>query len=150
VLIPTKAVTDSDLIPATRSDAMPAAIGAKRRWRCYGAGSGRHRSTGIYFRLHLLFLSFFENKARRRRGGNVGNPALLPDFQARWEEWKTRFLSFPRFPRGVISTALLISSSSERSDAAIGSLFLSSFLAFFFVLGQNLTLTLKNLAARMP
>ena len=31
-----------------------------------------------------------------------------PDFQARWKEWKTRFgfLSFPRFPRGVISTAL--------------------------------------------
>jgi len=31
----------------------------------------------------------------------------LPDFQARWKEWETRFgfLSFPRFPRGGISTA---------------------------------------------
>jgi len=43
----------------------------------------------------------------------------LPDFQARWEEWKTRFwfLSFPRFPRGVISTALSLSEFSERSAA---------------------------------
>src|SRR2546430_3396919 len=42
---------------------------------------------------------------------------LLPDFQARWKEWKTRFgfLSFPRFPRGVISTAL--SSRHPRSEA---------------------------------
>ncbi len=49
---------------------------------------------------------------------------LLPDFQARWKEWKTRFwfLSFPRFPRGVISTALFLSSSSERSDAGYCSL----------------------------
>jgi len=31
---------------------------------------------------------------------------LLPDFQARWKELKARFLSFPRFPPGGISTAL--------------------------------------------
>ena len=44
---------------------------------------------------------------------------FLPDFQARWKEWKTRsgFLSFPRFPRGVISTALFLSAFSERRDA---------------------------------
>jgi hypothetical protein len=32
---------------------------------------------------------------------------FLPGFQARWKEWETRFgfWSFPRFPRGVISTA---------------------------------------------
>src|SRR5215472_13451434 len=51
-----------------------------------------------------------------------GNPAplFLPDFPARWREWKTRFwvLSFPRFPRGVISTALFTLQFSERSDAA--------------------------------
>jgi hypothetical protein len=47
-----------------------------------------------------------------------GNPACFsPDFQARWKEWETRCLSFPRFPRGGISTALLISPFSERSDA---------------------------------
>jgi len=59
---------------------------------------------------------------RRRRGGNVGirRFCFLPDFQARWKEWKTRFgfLSFPRFPRGVISTALFIFQLPERSDAA--------------------------------
>ena len=45
---------------------------------------------------------------RRRRCGNVGIRRFLPDFQARWKGWKTRFgfLSFPRFPRGVISTAI--------------------------------------------
>ncbi len=33
VLIPMKVVSDSDLIPVTRSDAMPVTVGAKRRWR---------------------------------------------------------------------------------------------------------------------
>ncbi len=37
LLIPMKAITDSDLIPVTRSDAMPAVFGAKRRWRRYSA-----------------------------------------------------------------------------------------------------------------
>jgi hypothetical protein len=37
LLIPTKGVTDSDLIPATRSDAKAVTLGAKRRWHCYGA-----------------------------------------------------------------------------------------------------------------
>ena len=37
VLIPMKAVSDSDLIPVTRSDAMPVKIGAQRRWRPYRA-----------------------------------------------------------------------------------------------------------------
>ncbi len=32
VLIPMKVVSDSDLIPVTRSDAMPVMIGAQRRW----------------------------------------------------------------------------------------------------------------------
>jgi hypothetical protein len=32
MLIPMKAVTDSDLIPGSDSDAMPVTIGAKRRW----------------------------------------------------------------------------------------------------------------------
>ena len=55
LLIPMKVDSDSDLIPATRSDGIPAAIGAKRRWRYYRAGSGRHRSTGIHLGLHLWF-----------------------------------------------------------------------------------------------
>jgi hypothetical protein len=37
LLIPTKVDTDSDLIPVTRSDVKPITIGAKRRWRSYGA-----------------------------------------------------------------------------------------------------------------
>jgi hypothetical protein len=37
LLIPVKAITDSDLIPITCSDAMPIRVGAKRRWRSYGA-----------------------------------------------------------------------------------------------------------------
>jgi len=37
LLIPMKAVSDSDLIPVTRSDAMPVKIGAQRRWRPYRA-----------------------------------------------------------------------------------------------------------------
>jgi hypothetical protein len=37
LLIPMKVVSDSDLIPVTRSDAIPITIGAKRRWRRYGA-----------------------------------------------------------------------------------------------------------------
>jgi hypothetical protein len=32
MLIPAMAVTDSDLVPGSDSDAMPVAIGAKRRW----------------------------------------------------------------------------------------------------------------------
>ena len=32
LLIPMKVVSDSDLIPVTRSDAMPVMIGAQRRW----------------------------------------------------------------------------------------------------------------------
>ncbi len=36
-LIPMKAVSDSDLIPVTRSDAMSVNIGAQRRWRRYRA-----------------------------------------------------------------------------------------------------------------
>ena len=61
-----------------------------------------------------------------------------PDFRARGKEWKTRlwFLSFPLFPRGVISTALLLSSFSERSDAEVafvGAEFLSMWLPFSFL-----------------
>jgi len=37
VLIPMKVVSDSDLIPVAHSDAKPVTIGAKRRWRFYGA-----------------------------------------------------------------------------------------------------------------
>src|SRR5271157_1811353 len=37
VLIPMKLVTDSDLIPGAGSDVMPVTVGAKRRWRSYGA-----------------------------------------------------------------------------------------------------------------
>ena len=37
LLIPMKAVTDSDLIPVTRSDVKPVTLGAKRRWYSYGA-----------------------------------------------------------------------------------------------------------------
>jgi hypothetical protein len=37
VLIPMKVITDSDLIPVTCSDAIPITVGAKRRWRPYGA-----------------------------------------------------------------------------------------------------------------
>jgi hypothetical protein len=39
------------------------------------------------------------------------------------------FWSFPRFPRGVISTALFISSSSERRDAE-GAFVAASVLSF--------------------
>jgi hypothetical protein len=51
---------------------------------------------------------------RRRRCGNVGIRRFWPDFQARWKGWKTRSLSFPRFPRGVISTAIFSSSAPLR------------------------------------
>jgi hypothetical protein len=37
LLIPMKVITDSDLIPVTCSDAIPITVGAKRRWRPYGA-----------------------------------------------------------------------------------------------------------------
>ena len=37
LLIPMKLVTDSDLIPGAGSDVMPVTVGAKRRWRSYGA-----------------------------------------------------------------------------------------------------------------
>jgi hypothetical protein len=65
----------------------------------------------------IFFVLSSGYKSRRRRGGNVEIRRGLPDFQARWKEGETRFLSFPRFPRGVISTALFLSSFSERSDA---------------------------------
>jgi hypothetical protein len=73
-------------------------------------------------RIGFSFLLFRKRYiSRRRRGGNVEirRLCLLPDFQARWEEGETRFGfgSFPRFPRGVISTALSIWPLSERSDA---------------------------------
>src|SRR5579875_2542381 len=79
---------------------------------------------------------------RRRRGGNVGirRRCFLPDFQARWEEGETRGLSFPRFPRGGISTAPSISVCSERSDAVralVGVLFLASISRFFSLLAKN-------------
>jgi len=61
-------------------------------------------------------------RARRRRGGNVGPDGV--GIQARWKGWETRlgFLSFPRFPRGGISTALFTSSSSEPVRCAQGKL----------------------------
>jgi hypothetical protein len=37
LLIPVKVVSDSDLIPVTRSDAKPVTVGAKQRWRSYRA-----------------------------------------------------------------------------------------------------------------
>jgi len=37
VLIPVKAITDSDLIPITGSDVKAIGIGAQRRWRSYSA-----------------------------------------------------------------------------------------------------------------
>jgi len=37
MVIPMKVVSDSDLIPVTHSDAMAVTVGAKRRWRSYGA-----------------------------------------------------------------------------------------------------------------
>src|ERR1700756_1067112 len=46
-----------------------------------------------------------EMDSRRRGCGNVGIRRFGPDFQGRWEGWETRFLSFPGFPRRVISTA---------------------------------------------
>ena len=48
-LIPMKVVSDSDLIPVTRSDTMPVTIGAKRRWRDHSGRSDRHPSTGSQF-----------------------------------------------------------------------------------------------------
>jgi hypothetical protein len=49
MLIPMKAVTDSDLMPVSDSDAMPVTIGAKRRWRDHSGRSDRHPSTGMRF-----------------------------------------------------------------------------------------------------
>ena len=49
LLIPMKVVTDSDLIPVSDSDAMPVAIGAKRRWPDHSGRSDRHPSTGMQF-----------------------------------------------------------------------------------------------------
>jgi hypothetical protein len=37
LLIPMKVVSDSDMIPVTCSDAKVVKVGAKRRWRFYGA-----------------------------------------------------------------------------------------------------------------
>lgn len=71
----------------------------------------------LEFAWGFIFCPFLLIGTRRRRGGNVGTRRFLPDLQARWEEWETRLLSFPRFPRRVISTALFIRSCSERSDA---------------------------------
>jgi hypothetical protein len=66
----------------------------------------------------FMFLSFCVDMNPPPAWWKCGNPACLsPDFQARWKEWETRLLSFPRFPRGGISTTLFISSCSERSDA---------------------------------
>ena len=60
----------------------------------------------LEFGLPLIFVLSYRDKSRRRRrrGGNVGIRRFLPDFQARWKEWETRCLSFPRFPGGVISS----------------------------------------------
>jgi len=77
------------------------------------------------------------------------------DFQARWKEWKTRFgfLSFPRFPRGGISTALFTSWFSERSDAegvSVAALAHASLSTPFFSLGQNPNFAHRNLAPESP
>jgi len=37
MLIPVKAITDSDLIPITGSEVKPIRLGAQRRWRSYSA-----------------------------------------------------------------------------------------------------------------
>jgi hypothetical protein len=76
-----------------------------------------------------------------------------PDFQARGKEWETRWGSFPRFPRGVISTALFIASFSERSDAGrapVATLLLSSFSGSYVVLDENSELSSQNLAPGSP
>jgi hypothetical protein len=59
------------------------------------------------------------------------------------------FWSFPRFPRGVISTALFTLQFSERTDALARPAppwFLLRLGASFFVLGQKLKPPQKNLA----
>jgi hypothetical protein len=106
----------------------------------------------LEFSFSVMDLSLVSAISRRRRGGNVEIRCLwfLPDFQARWKEWKTRFWfwSFPRFPRGVISTALFLSPFSERSDAEVAFIaaeFLSPW-APFFAFGQNPKLACENLA----
>jgi len=43
LLIPMKVVSDSDLIPVTRSDAMPVVVGAQRRWWNHRDRSDRDR-----------------------------------------------------------------------------------------------------------
>jgi hypothetical protein len=64
----------------------------------------------LEFGFGFIFCPFRVIYGRRRRGGNVEiqRSCFWLDFQARWKEWETRFgfLSFPRFPRGGISTAL--------------------------------------------
>jgi hypothetical protein len=58
------------------------------------------------------------------------------------------FLSFPRFPRGVISTALFTLQFSEPSDApgaSSAALVPSSLEPSFFVLGKNRSLLKKIL-----
>jgi hypothetical protein len=73
------------------------------------------------------------DRSRSRRGGNVEIRRLcfLPGFQAWWEAWKSRFWSFPRFPWGGISTALLSRRSRSAAMQAVrprrpGSLFSGS------------------------
>src|SRR5262250_437874 len=59
-----------------------------------------------------------------------------------WKSDAFGFLSFPRFPRGVISTALLISLFSERSDVEVAFI-----AAGFFPLGLLFSLVGKSEAS---
>src|ERR1700692_3999524 len=64
-----KAVTDSELIAVTHSEAMAVTIGAKRRWRMDLDRSDRHPSKNSMKRSPIKFWEE-RNRRRRRRGGN--------------------------------------------------------------------------------
>jgi hypothetical protein len=66
--------------------------------------------------LFIFLVSFLINTTAAGAVEMWESGGLGPDFQARWKGWETRSGSFPRFPRGGISTASL--ECSERRDAA--------------------------------
>jgi hypothetical protein len=80
--------------------------------RCLGKVTSENLSNRLYRAL----------KSRRRRGRNVEIRRLVfagfPSPVERVENSTFGFWSFPRFPRGVISTAVFTLQFSEPSDAA--------------------------------
>ncbi len=94
---------------------------------------------------------------RRRRGGNVGirRRCFLPDFQARWKEWKTRFwlLEFPTLSTGRHfhrAFHLGVLGAQRRGPCARWCFVSRVHLPLFFALGQKLNFSHQNLAPGSP